>query len=791
MRPSPTAISTFLAFAFVFVAIASPSHAQPEQDWTRTETRDDCAGYDASRQPFFGDTHLHTAYSMDALFVRTRTHPRDAYAFAKGGVLDLPPYDALGVALRTGQLRRPLDFTAVTDHAEAFGEAIHCLTEGLEGYDDPLCEGLREVANREFMGSPDNLPIEFVRLLLPLSIENPAHLPFCGPADSFCLREASLVWQDTQDAAEEHYDRTDACNFTTFNAYEWTYQPNQLNQHRNVIFRNDLVPALPISAVDATTPSQLWDGLEANCSIGQPGCEFLTIPHNSNVSGGLMFGLDQFDGTPWDEASARRRSEMEPLIEIVQHKGESECRFLVGGSTDEECGFEKLYRPTLFAKFTNVPQPRQSFVREGIKEGLRIEKRIGANPYRLGFVGSTDGHASAAGATNEADHRLIGHQAILDSTPESQVSPNGPSGIQTSAGGLAVLWAEENSRDALFAAMQRRETYATSGTRPIVRFFGGVYPDDLCDDPDFVDKGYASGVPMGGEVGAVGGAKSPAFAVLAQKDPGVDGTPLQKIQIIKVWVDKAGKGREKVFTIAGDPNNGASVDTDTCEPTGAGADSLCTVWRDRGFRADQHALYYARVLENPTCRWSTYVCNDAGVDCETDTIPEGFEECCKTVWPKTIQERAWTSPIFYAPKSLGVIKARVQFGDASLGRIRARALIGLAPDDFDPAANGVTVELGGETPAWTATLAPASIKQKKPGKWVLETRDGSVDGLRKFRISLNRKGIAKIRIDARGVDVAAIPMADSQLNLRVATGGFDDTDTRGWTLDRNQLIAER
>lgn len=783
------------ASALVLALVLAPAcsaEAAPEQDWTRTETRDDCADYDPLRQPFFGETHIHTAYSMDALFVRTRTDPRDAYVFAKGGLLDLPPYDAGGVALRTGQLQRPLDFTAITDHSEAFGEAVHCLTEGLEGYNHSLCQGLRDVIAREFVGAPAEIPQEFVNLLLPLSIASPNHLPFCGPDDEYCLREASLIWQDTQEAAEEHYDRTDTCNFTTFNAYEWTYQPNQANQHRNVIFRNDAVPALPISAVDANTPSELWDMLEAACTDGEPGCEFLTIPHNPNVSNGLMFATTQYDGTPWDTASAERRARVEPLVEMVQHKGESECRLGVGGSTDEECGFEKLRRLTLFSEYTEELPPARSYVREGLKQGLRIERDLGTNPYRVGMIGATDGHSSAAGATEEEDHAVIGHQGILDSLPDSMVSPYGPSGIQTNPGGLAVLWAEENSRDALFAAMQRREAYATSGTRPIVRFFAGRIPEDLCSDPEYVDKAYDAGVPMGGVLAPVNGKKSPTFTVLAQKDSATGASDLQKVEIVKLWIGKDRLAREEVITIAGDGDNGASVNTDTCEQIGTGAESLCTVWSDPNFRIEQRALYYARVIENPTCRWSTYVCNDAGVDCEGEVIPEGFEECCNPVWSRTVKERAYTSPIFYTPENIGLAKAKLRFEESPLGRLQAQVLVGLAPRDLDPAANDITIELGDDAPAWTGTIPAGTLEEKKAGrKWLLKDPDGANDGIRKLILVVNGKGTTKLKFDARDIDVSGIPAADGDLALRVASGDFDSTDTRPWILDGSSLASVR
>jgi Protein of unknown function (DUF3604) len=319
-----------------------------------------------------------------------------------------------------------------------------------------------------------------------------------------------------------------------------------------------------------------------------------------------------------------------------------------------------------------------------LKSGLAQEKAVGANPFKLGFVGSTDTHSAVPGGTDEANFQ--GHQGSDDSDPEGLLG-----GVANSPGGLAVVWAEENSRDSIFAAMRRRETYATSGTRPVVRFFAGWdLPADLCNRPDFVQTGYAQGVPMGGDLRAGGSSSSsPRFAVMAQKDPGTgpDGTPgaperqcvqtrvgtkLQRLQIVKGWVDAAGAQHEKVWDVAGEADNGAGVDPRTCAPTGPGHNALCAVFEDPQWDPKQPAFYYARVLENPTCRWSTYTCKRSGLDpfrpqeCQErlERTPEDqrqtFAICCKMVpgpnadpakaeIPRIEQERAWTSPVWYRP----------------------------------------------------------------------------------------------------------------------------------------------
>ncbi len=620
--------------------------AGPRAPFERTERREACASYHPLRQPHFGDTHVHTAFSFDASALGVRATPRDAYRFARGESLGLRPNDEQGRALRSARLRRPLDFAVVTDHAGLLGETHICKTPGLPGHDSLVCRVVRRWP----------LLAYYIVNSRAFNVADPARYSFCGPDARHCLEAAEVPWRRIQDAAEEFYDRSPACAFTTFVGYEWSGNPDSNMIHRNVIFRNASVPPLPVGYLDENHPEGLWRRLRDECLTPDSGCDVLTIPHNSNLSGGRLFDVQTPAGDPIGREEALERAVMEPLVEVLQHKGDSECRLGAEGRTsaDELCGFEKLP----FGRMDRQPltplwgpAPPRSFVREALAEGLLQEERLGANPFKYGIVASTDSHQGTPGLVSEED--FPGHAAGGD-TSRVEI-PRMPDAVEFNPGGLAVLWAEENSRDALFAAMRRREVYGTSGPRLVVRFFGGwTYPDDLCESGRFAAQGYAGGVPMGGDLPppAQRVPDAPVFAVWALRDPGAagqPGAPLQRVQIVKIWLE-ADQSRERIYEVAGDLHNGASVDPASCQRRGAGFDELCSVWRDPNFDPSQRALYYARVLENPSCRWSTYACNAQGVDCsEPGSVPAELVACCDGSLPPAIQERAWTSPIWYAP----------------------------------------------------------------------------------------------------------------------------------------------
>lgn len=602
------------------------------------EDREPCADQNPLRNVYFGDLHVHTSYSFDAYINSVEVDPEGAYDYARGAAVLLP--DGAG-GTRSVQISRPLDFAAVTDHGEYLGEVAACKQPDSPAYDTELCIGLRE-------GDPAVL----VQWGLGLGASSPVRpSAICDVADCpGLLRDA---WARTQDAAEAAYDRSASCSFTSFVAYEWSGAKMLSNLHRNVIFRSERVPAIPATHFEQPDYWGLWRALERDCIDGLNGCDVLAIPHNTNWSNGNMFTVEYPEG---DEAElARLRARLEPLIEIYQHKGDSECMNGLStplGQPDELCEFEKLRT----GPFDECSEPGsggmvnsgcispRDFVRGILNEGLREHERIGVNPYKLGLMASTDTHNGTPGAVEE--YAYPGHFGDAEGSASERLAGSIPGGPQDSPGGLIAVWAEENTRGALFDAMKRRETYGTSGPRMVVRMFGGWdLPEDICGRADLVELGYDRGVAMGGDLPARSeDAGAPGFVVHALKDPGtaeVPGTDLERIQIIKGWIDASGESQVEVLDIAGG-DNGVVVDTETCEVTGSGAAQLCGYWVDPDFDPAERAWYYARVVEDPVCRWSTRDCN--ALEAEGAELPQACG-----VFPEIIRERAWTSPVFFNP----------------------------------------------------------------------------------------------------------------------------------------------
>ena len=607
----------------------------------------------SERVAFFGDLHVHTTYSFDAYAFGTLATPYDAYRYARGEAIQHPA----GFEV---QLRQPLDFYAVTDHAMFLGVAAAAGDTSTDFSKLDVAKPLND------LNTPDNRGFLSLRgrvrafsTFLPNMVS--------GVREGSIDREAVLgitrtAWRDTVDAAELFDERG---RFTTFIGFEYTSATDDSgNLHRNVIFRgSEKIPAVPFSRFHSQNPEGLWDWMDG---LRKQGIESLAIPHNSNGSNGQMFKLVDWAGDPMDDAYAEQRIRNEPLVEITQVKGTSETHPLLS-TRDEWADFEIMpYRVA-----TMLPsEPAGSYVRDALRRGLALESKGIANPYRFGFVGSSDTHT---GATSDDESNFFSKVGLLDATPglrgsvplsflpalalrftapQMRKEVDGKTYLESAtptygASGLAGVWAEENTREAIYEAFRRKETFATSGPRIRLRFFAGYdFEDEWLDASDVVARAYAAGVTMGGDLPARTGA-APRFLLWALAD--AQGAPLQRLQIVKGWVDSEGETFEVVYDVA--CSGGASVDPDTqrCPDNGArvdlsdcgisrdaGAAQLQTLWRDPAFDPGQRAFYYARVLENPTCRWSTWDALRAGVLPRSDL-------------PKTIQERAWSSPIHYLP----------------------------------------------------------------------------------------------------------------------------------------------
>jgi hypothetical protein len=424
--------------------------------------------------------------------------------------------------------------------------------------------------------------------------------------------------------------------------YEWTAtgMPSAANLHRNVFFRNHVVPADPVTSIEYFPAEVMWAELDERCRA-QDGCEWMAIPHNSNISEERIFRTRLPDGSALTRDAARIRARSERIVEIYQHKGSSECSAAMSPA-DELCGFENLPYDSFrgLKSGTRKEAGPLNFVRNALGEGLVQHAEIGANPFSFGIIASTDTHLATPGAVSEAS--FPGHGGATEAAKEV------PTGLvdvpEFSPGGLAVIWAEENSRDSLFDALQRREVYGTSGPRIVMRFFGGwEFAESLCSSPDRVVSGYAEGVPMGGDLAAAPTSDAaPRFLLSAIQDAGTKvtpGTPLERMQIVKLWAEGGGS-HERVFDVAIADSGGSTT----------GGSELCSLWSDPDFDSARHAVYYARVLERPTPRWQALICDREKVTCsQEEKLPVDLLPCCDPEWPRSVQERAWSSPIWYTP----------------------------------------------------------------------------------------------------------------------------------------------
>lgn len=613
--------------------------------------REACTQRDPQRRALFGDLHVHTSVSMDAWLSGTIATPDDAYRFARGHAIGVPPFAPDGKPSATVRIERPLDFAAVTDHAEWLGETSLCRDPASAAYDTDSCRIFRG-EQRSLMARVLGLEGFRARLLGALSVFG-RNDEVCGEDAADCRARTRSLWEENQAATERWYDRSAACEFTSFHAFEYSRSPDSTKIHRNVIFRNEIVPELPISWIDTPTEPEFWAKLREQCVDTDSGCDALSIPHNPNLSNGQLFAIWYRD-LPLEEqrAQARLRAGLEPVVEMMQLKGESECRndmWGVVGGPDELCDFEKVRDLSAAppddcedgtgsgAQAGRGCTSRLDYVRYALIEGLRERERIGVNPYELGFIGSTDTHLGTPGGVTERSHvGTFGESAEEALTLGAKLRPS----AGNSAGGLAGVYAEENTREAIFAALARREVFATSGTRIAPRFYAGWDLPELCGSESLAAAGDASGVPMGG---ALPPRPSPSatlrFSVSARGDP--LGAPLQRLQVVKGWVGGDGRFNQAVHDVAVAEGD-AGVDPGTCELTGSGPAALCASWSEPDFDASRAAVYYARIVESPSCRWTTWKCN---------SLPQRVrpDACTDPRVPRTIQERAWTSPIWFTP----------------------------------------------------------------------------------------------------------------------------------------------
>ena len=604
----------------------------------------------AQRVPLFGDLHVHTTYSFDAYIFGTLATPDDAYEFAKGKSIKHPAgFDV--------SLDRPLDFYGVTDHGTFLGHVEEAATPGTPYYEAPSSIQVNDI------NSPENLNTSsiprrtqafggFLINTITAFSENKLDIKY---ADSVSRR----AWLDTVEAAQRH---NDPGNFTTFIAYEYTAStPNMGNLHRNVIFKGNTnrIPSIPYSRANSNDPEGLWKWMDR---IREDGIESMAIPHNSNGSDGFMFALKDSFGNPFTPEYADLRMRNEPIVEITQVKGTSDTHPALS-TKDEWADFEIMPFKVATQSFS---EPKGSYVRDALLEGLKMEKKEGFNPYKFGFIGSSDTHTAASSQEEDNFFAKIGlldsSAALRGSIPmtdpavlaagQSLNEVDGKiymdsSAITWGASGLAGVWAEENTRDSIYDAFRRKESFATSGPRMTIRFFAGYGLDTAkINDTDLVEYLYTNSETMGADLDGISN-QIPSFFVWAVRDSYT--APLQRVQIIKGFVDSQGNLQEQVFDVACSdggspdpetyrcPDNNAKIDISNCAfSQDVGASELKTFWSDPTFEVDQRAFYYVRALENPTCRWSTW-----------DAIRNNVEP--RSDMPKTIQERVWSSPIHYIP----------------------------------------------------------------------------------------------------------------------------------------------
>ncbi|MDE0064208.1 MAG: DUF3604 domain-containing protein [Gammaproteobacteria bacterium] len=584
-------------------------------------------GKDYPRNLYWGDTHLHSRNSADAYSLgNMNLTPADAYRFARGQ--ELTAHNGMRV-----RLRRPLDFLVVSDHAEYLGGYYRF------GVGDPLVvntDAGRQWAAFIAQGNPEQMIATFTG-----SMDDPETYP------PFPSETRRLIWQDVAQTADDY---NDPGRFTAFTGYEWTSMIDGNNLHRVVIYKDGADKAgrlPPFSGQDSLDPRDLWRALARY--EAETGGEVIAIPHNGNLSNGMMFPAKSVDGRPLDRAYAQLRSRWEPIAEVTQVKGDSEAHPTLSPD-DEFADFENWDWDNIgrSAPKEDWMLPHE-YARGALKLGLGFEAELGVNPFKFGMIGSTDNHTSLATA---AEDNYFGKFAESEPGPARLENAMAAGQLWENwkivASGYAAVWARENTREELFAAMKRREVYATTGTRIAVRFFGGWdYDPGVIHQPAYLDIAYANGVPMGGDLTAAPQGAAPTFIAVAAKDP--DWANLDRIQIIKGWLDSKGNLHEKVHDVALSDGREVNPESGKAPPVGTtvnvaeasytntiGAPMLAAVWTDPDFDPAERAFYYARVIEIPTPRWTAYDAKYFKID-----LPDHI--------PATVQDRAYTSPIWYTP----------------------------------------------------------------------------------------------------------------------------------------------
>ncbi len=596
------------------------------------------AGRNFPTQVFWGDTHLHTGMSMDAGAFGARLGPEDAYRFARGEEVT----SSTGLQAK---LSRPLDFLVVADHSDNMGFFPRLFAGDAQMLADPTGKkwyGMVQAGGQQGVAAAVEIIEAFSQGTFPEAL---ASLP-----GSPAYRSA---WEDTIKAAEKY---NDPGRFSAFIGYEWTSNTGGNNLHRVVVYRDDanragvMEPYTTLKPLGSDNPRDLWKWMSEY--EGKTGGKLLAIAHNGNLSNGIMFPvIDSFTGKPFDTAYAETRTKWEPLYEVTQIKGDGEAHPLLSPN-DEFADYETWDQGNLDLTVAKKDDMLQyEYARTALQTGLQLGRDLGVNPYKFGMIGSTDSHTGLATAEEE---NFFGKHSGTEPGPERYKHPMAQTATgryeswQMVSSGLAAVWAKENTREALFDAMMRKETYATTGPRMLVRFFGGwEFTEDDATNRLPAAVGYTKGVPMGGDLPPAGDAKAPTFLVAALKDP-LSGN-LDRIQIVKGWVDGGGQRQEKVYDAvwSGDraagadgklPAVGNTVDVANATWTNTiGAPELISVWTDPDFDPALPAVYYARVIEIPTPRWTAYEAKRFGV-----TLPAEAE--------MITQERAYTSPIWYTPE---------------------------------------------------------------------------------------------------------------------------------------------